>query len=130
MSYINIRYYIDYHYINEIVLEQKANEEDGVGVIFIPPFVMLHMLFFLNHYKLGDSVRSQKSLKDLYTLMLSTDGISVPKIYQDISWQILGICQQTFGDFEEALHSFNCSLQNGSLNYIKTATMIRIRTIC
>ena len=54
MSYINIRYYIDYHYINELVLEQKANEEDGVGVIFIPAFVMLHMLFVLNHYKLGD----------------------------------------------------------------------------
>ena len=34
---------------------------------------MLHMLFVLNHHRLGDTVRSQQSLQDLHTLLLYDD---------------------------------------------------------
>lgn len=130
----DIWYYSEYQYINELVPEQWANKEDGNALLFIPPFVMLHMMFALNHHRLGDTVSSQQSLQDLHSLMLYNDRILVPTIYEDISWQILGILQQTIGDFQGALNSFTRSLvlrrDIDSLNYTKKAAIIRILTVC
>ena len=66
----DIRFYEKYVYINELVPEQKANKADSAGLLIIPPFVMLHMLFVLTHHRLGDTVRSQRSSQDLHTLLL------------------------------------------------------------
>ena len=104
----DIKLYDKYVYIDELVPEQEAKKADG-GILYIPPFVMLHMLFILNHHMLEDTVRSHQSLQDLHTLLLYDDGTRVP--FRDISWQILGICQQTCGDYQGALNSFQCSLQ-------------------
>ncbi|XP_078316744.1 uncharacterized protein LOC111101641 [Crassostrea virginica] len=124
-----IRFYCKYVYIDELVPEQEADKADGFGFLFIPPFVLLHMLFVLNHHRLGDTVRSQQSLQDLHTLLLYDDGTHVPAGQGDISWQILGICQQTCGDHVGALNSFTCSLQSSLNNSIQKATMFRIQTI-
>ena len=119
-----------YVYIDELVPEQETNKADSEGALLIPHLVMLHMLFVLNHHRLGDTVRSQQSIQDLHSLLLYDDGTRAPKHLRDISWQILGICQQTCGDYVGALNSFQCSLQqNPPYNSIQKATMFRIRTI-
>ncbi|XP_078336988.1 uncharacterized protein LOC144626580 [Crassostrea virginica] len=119
-----------YVYIDELVPEQEVNKSDGSGVIIISPLVMLHMLFVLDYHRLGDIVRSQQSLQDLHTLLLYDDVAYVPMILRDISWQILGICQQTCGDYVGALNSFQCSLQQQKpFNAIQKATMFRIQGI-
>ena len=126
----DIRIYNKYVYIDELVPEQEANKADSLGFLFIPPLVMLRMLFVLNHHRLGDTVRSQQSLQDLHTLMLYDDGTHVPQDLGDISWEILGICQETCGDNVGALNSFTCSLQQiPSTHCIQKATMFRIQTI-
>ena len=125
----DIRFYNEYVYIDELVPEQEANKSDSSGYLYIPPLVMLHMLFVLNHHKLGDTVRSQGSLQDLHTLLLYDDGTRVPAEFRDISWQILGICQQTCGDYIGALNSFNCSLQQTPYHKIQKATMFRMNTM-
>nr|XP_022286732.1 uncharacterized protein LOC111099656 [Crassostrea virginica] len=125
----DIELYDKYVYIDELVPEQEAKKADGGGILLIPPLVMLQMLFVLNHHKLGDTVRSQQSLQDLHTLLLYDDGTRVLEDLRDISWQILGICQQTCGDYQGALNSFQCSLQQSPFNAIQRATMFRIQRI-
>nr|XP_022288212.1 uncharacterized protein LOC111100530 [Crassostrea virginica] len=125
----NIKLFNEYVYIDELVPEQEANKADSGGILIIPPLVMLHMLFVLTHHRLGDRVRSQQSLQDLHTLLLYDDGTHVPEHLRDISWQILGICQQTCGDYVGALNSFQCSLQQIPFNAIQKATMFRMQTM-
>ncbi|XP_062620186.1 uncharacterized protein LOC134281775 [Saccostrea cucullata] len=125
----DIKLYIDYIYIDEIILEQRTSNKNGNNILLIPPLVMLHMLFILNYYRLGDTVRSQQSLQDLQTLLLYDDMIYVPFPPRDISWQILGICQQICGDFVGALESYQCSLQQHPFHKIQEATLLRINTI-
>ena len=118
-----------YAYFVELSPEQLTNRVDGAGILYVPPLVMVHMLFFLNHHRMGNEVRSQRSIQDLHTLLLNDDGTHVPEDLRDISWQILGICQQTCGDYVGALNSFQCSRQEYPFNCIKKATVIRILTI-
>ena len=91
--------------------------------------VMLHMLFVLNHHRLGDTVMSQQSVQNFYTLMLYDDETHVPEHLRDISWQILGICQQICGDYVGSFLSFQRSLQQLPFNYIRIAISIRILII-
>ena len=119
----------DFFYIDELVPEQEVVKADGFFEIVIPPFVVLHMLLVLTHHKLGDIVRLKQSLQDIHNLMLCDDGTHVPEDYRDISWQILGICQQTCGDYMGALNAFQCSLQQAPIQVIQKATMFRIQKI-
>ena len=125
----DIRLHKEYVYISELVPEQDANRADNFGCFVIPPLVMLHMSFVLIHHRLGDTVRSQQSLQDLHTLLLYDDGTHVRMHLRDISWQILGICQQTCGDYMGALISFQCSVQQFPIHTIKRATMFRMQTM-
>ena len=121
--------YEEYVYIDELFLEQKLSAKDGHDVLHIPPLVMLHMMFVLNHHKLGDTTRSQQSIQDLHTLLLDDDGTHVQKQYKDISWQILGICQRTCGDDVGSQRSFMCSLQQTSGRHsLQNVTMLRIQS--
>ena len=82
------------------------NKADDCDALFILLLVMLYMLFVLTHHRLGDTARSQ-SLQELHTLMLYDDGTHVTEECRDISWQTLGICQQTFGDYQPLRANFN-----------------------
>ena len=113
-------------YIDELKLEQTLNSSDSLS---IPPFVMLNMLFVLNHQALGDTIKSQQFLQNLHTLLLYDSDILVPQELRDISWQILGICQQVCGDYVGALDSFRRSLQETPSNDIQKATLSRIQTL-
>ncbi|XP_062593572.1 uncharacterized protein LOC134255068 [Saccostrea cucullata] len=121
--------YSEYIYIDELILEQKTSYDNGQLALHIPPLVILHMLFTLNLHRLGDTIRSQQSLQDLQTLLLYDDETNVPLYLRDISWQILGICQQICGNFPEAQESFQNSLQQDPLNRIQKATVFRISAL-
>ncbi|XP_062601319.1 uncharacterized protein LOC134263039 [Saccostrea cucullata] len=104
-------------YIDEFKLEQEATRKSGVEVFRVPPLVLTHMLSVLCYHRLGDKPRCQQSLTDLRTLLHSDDRKNVPKIFREVSWQILGICQQVVGELREALESFQQALeQPGSID--------------
>lgn len=91
-----------------------------------PPLVMLHLLLVLNHHKLGDTASLQQSLQDLHTLMLCDEGLHVPVPMRDISWHILGICQQVYGDHRGAFDSYQRSLKERPFQQIQKATYLRM----
>lgn len=95
-------------YIHELALEQKAM---GVSVLYISPLVMLLMLLILNYHRLGNSTRSFQYLQTLNTLLRSDDREYIKPFEKGLSWQILGICQQTCGYHVDALRSFLLSLR-------------------
>jgi hypothetical protein len=104
----NVKFVKKVHYIDELLLEQ---EEDMDGLpLYIPALVMSDMLLVLSHCRQGNRSQSQQPLADLQTLLLYDEGRYVPFSYRDLSWQILGICQQVVGDLDGALHSYYESL--------------------
>ncbi|XP_062616524.1 uncharacterized protein LOC134278223 [Saccostrea cucullata] len=118
-----------YSYIDELVIEQEVSKKQCMYLLQIPPLVMLNMLFTLNHHRLGDTVRSQRSLQDLQALLLYDDGTHIPLYPRDISWQILGICQQICGDYSGSLQSYRYSLQQIPFHKLQEATLIRIHSL-
>ncbi|XP_078318959.1 uncharacterized protein LOC144620860 [Crassostrea virginica] len=113
-------------YIDELKLEQSLNSS---GSLTIPTFVILNMLFVLNHYAIGDTIGAQQFLQNLHKLLLYDRDTLVPTELRDISWQILGICQQICGDYVGALDSYRRSLQETPFNDIQKATLSRIQTL-
>lgn len=115
-------------YVDEIAIEMEASKKScgNSGRLLVPPLVILHMLFVLNHHNLGDTVKSHRSLQDFHTLMHSDDRIWVPLLFRDISWQLLGMCQQTCGDPVKALISFHRSLDENPFHKIQIATYFRM----
>ncbi|XP_062586863.1 uncharacterized protein LOC134248487 [Saccostrea cucullata] len=107
----NIELESRYTYIDELILEQKISDENGRTVLFIPPLVMLHMLFILTHHRLGDTVRSQQSLQDLQTLLLHDD-----EVYDGKFWNLV-------------YESYQHSLQQYPYNKLQEATLFRINTL-
>lgn len=112
-------------YIHELALEQKAA---CAGRLYISPLVMPLMLLILNYHKLGYSTRSFQYIQTLNTLLHSDDTEYISIFHKDLSWQILGICQQTCGYHIDALRSFLLSLHVKKENCvgIRPATYLRM----
>ncbi|XP_062591501.1 uncharacterized protein LOC134252993 [Saccostrea cucullata] len=121
--------YSVYTYIDELVLEQDISKKHCRPLLVIPPLVMSHMLFILNHQRLGDTVTSQQSLQDLQTLLLYDNGTHASHRFRDISWQILGICQQICVDYSGSLQSYQYSLQQIPFHKLQKATLLRIHSL-
>ncbi|XP_062575614.1 uncharacterized protein LOC134237539 [Saccostrea cucullata] len=122
----NIMLLADIPYVNELMLELQCTiggQRDG---LMVPPHVLMHMLDFLCSRHV-DSARAQTALDALYTLVNYDEGKYVPVHLKDISWQILGICQQISGpsNLEAALCSYQRSLRY-EFNKIQIATLTRI----
>nr|XP_022340884.1 uncharacterized protein LOC111135261 [Crassostrea virginica]XP_022340885.1 uncharacterized protein LOC111135261 [Crassostrea virginica] len=96
--------------------------------LFILPGILLHMLEFLccRHV---DPMKARAALDDLQVLVHQDQGITVPVLYKDISWEILGICQQMTGNHQAALYSYRQSLNQKPWNKIQTATRQRIQDL-
>ncbi|XP_022299446.2 uncharacterized protein LOC111108135 [Crassostrea virginica] len=115
-------------YINELSPELQPRSIYCSMFLFIPPFVLLHMLEYLccRHV---DPLRAQAALDDLQVLVHHDQGLIVPVIFRDISWEILGICQQMTGNHQAALYSYTQSLRQLPTNKIHAATRHRIQDL-
>ncbi|XP_056016734.1 uncharacterized protein LOC130053461, partial [Ostrea edulis] len=115
-------------YINELMTEQSVSLQNGFPLLFIPTLVVLHMLEFLC-YRHIDTMRAQTALNDLQNLLRHDQGVYVDVYSRDISWQILGICQQISGNLQAALYSYQQSLGQNPLHKIQSATLMRIHEL-
>nr|XP_022308593.1 uncharacterized protein LOC111114539 [Crassostrea virginica]XP_022308594.1 uncharacterized protein LOC111114539 [Crassostrea virginica] len=115
-------------YINELTSEQQSALENQRASLLIPPFVLLHMLEFLccRHV---NQMRAQAALDDLQVVVHHDQGVLIPEPYRDISWEILGICQQMTGNHQAALYSYHQSLTQYPSHKIHNATRNRIQDL-
>eukprot|EP00105_Crassostrea_gigas_P018545 XP_011436702.1 PREDICTED: uncharacterized protein LOC105334823 [Crassostrea gigas] len=113
-------------YINELIPEQQSTLQNRKPLLDIPVFVMLHFLEFLS-YRQIDTTLSQAALDELQVLVHHDQGLYIHDLHSDISWEILGICQQITGNLQAALYSFQQSLIQYPWNRIQTATQRRIQ---
>nr|XP_022322723.1 uncharacterized protein LOC111124151 [Crassostrea virginica] len=115
-------------YINELTLEQQSCSLNESPSLYIPPFLLLHMLEFLccRH---ADPRRAQAALDELRVLVHHDQGLFVPVHLKEISWEILGICQQMAGNHQAALYSYEQSLRQEPFNRIYNATRHRIQDL-
>ncbi|XP_062576304.1 uncharacterized protein LOC134238205 [Saccostrea cucullata] len=112
------------HYINELIPEQQFAYQNNHPKLIVPPFILLYMLEILC-YRHVDTMRVQTALEDLQTLVHYDQGELIDLEQRDISWQILGICQQVTGNFQAALYSYQQSLRQEPNNDIQKATEMR-----
>ncbi|XP_078321827.1 uncharacterized protein LOC111111556 [Crassostrea virginica] len=114
--------------INELLLEQQTSMQNITFGLTIPPLVLLHMLEFLccRHV---DPMRAQVALDDLQVLVHHDRGVLVSLFLRDISWEILGICQQMTGNHQAALYSYHQSLAQYPWHEIQYATRQRIQDL-
>ncbi|XP_062585779.1 uncharacterized protein LOC134247420 [Saccostrea cucullata] len=124
----NIRLHNKIHYISELIPEQQSALQNKWPVLFIPPFILLYMLEILC-YRHAETMRAQTALDDLQTLVHYDHGQIIGKDCRDISWQILGICQQVTGNLQAALYSYQQSLRQEPYHKIQTATEMRIQSL-
>uniref|UniRef100_A0A8W8LIB9 Protein mab-21 n=1 Tax=Magallana gigas TaxID=29159 RepID=A0A8W8LIB9_MAGGI len=115
-------------YISELIPEQQSALQNRIGLLFIPVFVMLHFLEFLC-YRHIDTTLSQAALDELQVLVHHDQGLYVRDIYRDITWEILGICQQITGNLQAALYSYQQSLTQYPWHKIQTTTQWRIQEV-
>ena len=113
-------------YINELTPEQQSSSLNHKHFLLIPSYILLHILEFLccRHV---DPMRAQAALDDLHVLVHHEQGLLV--YLRDISWEILGICQQMTGNRQAALYSYRQSLRQIPYNKIDTATRHRIQDL-
>nr|XP_034333391.1 uncharacterized protein LOC117691418 [Crassostrea gigas] len=124
----NIKLKNEIFYINELMQEQRSSEQNSWSLLSIPPFVLLYMLEFLCSRHV-DTMRAQRALDDLQVLVHHDQGQLIPVLLRDISWEILGICQQISGNLQAALFSYQQSLRQKPLHKIQTATLQRIQDL-
>jgi hypothetical protein len=124
----DIKFNNDIVYINELMIEQMLSLENDTKTLCIPPLIVIHMLEFLCFRHL-DMMRAQTALNDLQVLLYRDQGVYVDVELRDISWQILGICQQISGDLQAALYSYQQSLRQIPWHKIQSATLLRIREL-
>ncbi|XP_052722128.1 uncharacterized protein LOC128193009 [Crassostrea angulata] len=115
-------------YISELIPEQQSALQNRWPALFIPVFVMLHFLKFLC-YRHIDTTLSQAALDELQVLVHHGQELYVSDELRDISWEILGICQQITGNLQAALYSYQQSLTQDPDHKIQTATHRRIQDI-
>ncbi|XP_034325121.1 uncharacterized protein [Magallana gigas] len=116
-------------FISELLPEQKSALRSRNHILQIPVFVMLHFLEFLC-YRHIDTTLSLAALDELQVLVHHGRRPLVHKMQREISWEILGICQQMTGNLEAALYSYQQSqiTQHPFFN-IQTARQRRIQDI-
>lgn len=114
--------------ISELIPEQQSALQNRDFTLHIPVFVMLHFLEFLC-YRHIDTTLSQAALDELQVLVHHDQGLYVDDVFRDISWEILGICQQITGNLQAALYSYQRSLTQNPWNKIQTASQRRIQDV-
>uniref|UniRef100_K1R8P9 Uncharacterized protein C3orf59 n=1 Tax=Magallana gigas TaxID=29159 RepID=K1R8P9_MAGGI len=124
---LDIKIFNSICYINELIPEQWSSQHGRHSEGIIQVSVMLHFLEFLC-YRHIDTTLSQAALDELQVEVYHDRGC-ICHPYLDISWEILGICQQIAGDLQAALYSYQQSLAQDPYHHLHLATEMRIRDI-
>ncbi|XP_062568672.1 uncharacterized protein LOC134230834 [Saccostrea cucullata] len=114
-------------YLHELIPEQSVLQNGNI-ILAIPLFTLVYMLEILCSMH-TDTVRAQRALLKLKSLVHFDQGVYLPEKLKGISWQILGICQQITGDIHSALFSYQQSLRQYPYHELRTATLMRIQDI-
>ncbi|XP_065933663.1 uncharacterized protein [Magallana gigas] len=125
---VDIVLYNEICYISELIPEQQSALQNRDTTLIIPVFVMLHFLEFLC-YRHIDTTLSQAALDELQVLVHHDQGLYISNLSREISWEILGICQQITGNLQAALYSYQQSLTQDPFQNIHAATKKRIHDI-
>lgn len=116
-------------YMNELVTEQEDSLKFPFCHIVIPPFVLLLMLEFLCQLN-ADKRKAQAALDKLFVVVHCDEGLFIDEDLRDISWQILGICQELSGNLRGALYAYRKSLACDQIfNRIRSASEKRIQDV-
>ncbi|XP_022304023.2 uncharacterized protein LOC111112988 isoform X4 [Crassostrea virginica] len=113
--------------INELTPEEQSALHNSTPLC-IPLFVVLHFVEFLC-YRHTDTTLAQAALEELQVLVHHDQGLYVHDLKRDISWEILGICQQMIGNPQAALYSYQQSITQYPFNKIQNATQLRIQDL-
>ncbi|XP_062569877.1 uncharacterized protein LOC134231941 [Saccostrea cucullata] len=124
----DVRLFNGINYLNELIPEQQFSLRNKKLTLLIPPFVLFHMLEIFC-YRLVYPKKANNALSTLKNLICENKNFKVPYAILDISYQILGICQQVTGNLEDAFYSYRESLRQHQFNRLKTATLFRMCTI-
>ncbi|XP_061168976.1 uncharacterized protein LOC133178249 [Saccostrea echinata] len=114
-------------YIKELIPELQFSRLNGEYILNIGDIIMLHMLEILCSIHI-DRSRAQSAVNDLQVLVHCGQW-EFPEETNDISWQILGICQEITGNHQGALYSYQQSLRQKANHKIQTATLMRIQAL-
>ena len=115
-------------YINDLIPEQQCLLHYNSHSLSIPLFVLLHFVEFLC-YRHTDTTLAQTALEELQVLVHHDQGWHIPDRDGDISWEILGICQQLSGNHQAALDSFQHILTHFPWSRIQAVTQMRIQDL-
>ena len=114
--------------INELSPEH-VNQPYYSNGLSIPPLILLHMLEFFSCRHV-DSIRAETVLVYLQSLLHpSLEVLQHVHLLGDISWEILGICQQMAGNHQAALYSYSQSLRQIPFHNLQIATRHRIQDL-
>ena len=111
-----VRLYNLVPYIKELEIERLKMLQYPFGILEIPPLVFLHMLEFLCYRHL-DMERAMDALDDLYVLVHNGPSQFIFPSYEEISWHILGVCQEISGNLLDALISYKKSFDFPDLDH-------------
>ena len=119
-------------YISELYVERHflpTMSSKMFGIIFIPPIVCAFFLQYLCQRGLKCQRDADEAIYELSLLLENQHyyGRHIHNVQRDISWQILGICQQLNGNDWAACRSFLTVLQESDM--MKKAACIRLGTI-
>ncbi|KAK3086846.1 hypothetical protein FSP39_024375 [Pinctada imbricata] len=115
--------------IDELLLECRAvGKHTGPSNLDIPPLVFINFLLILSYTRIENFQRLNDILDELQTLLHQNDNHHIFFTHKAISWEILGICQQIWGDRQSAFQSFINAL-NDKYNNFKEATIARINNL-
>lgn len=118
-------------YIEELVKEQKQSLKYPwfSHELFIPSYVLLLMLEFFCQ-RCIDKNKAKVALAKLSNVVQCDDGMHITEDLEDISWQILGICQELSGNLRGALRAYKKSLAcDQTFNRIRSASEERIQDV-
>lgn len=115
--------------MNELVKEQEHSLKFPCSMLLIPPYVLLLMLEFLCQ-RYVDEKKAQAALDKLFVVVHCDEGIYIVEDFKDISWQILGICEELSGNLRGALYAYKKSLAfDQTWNRISSASEERIHYV-
>ncbi|KAK3099811.1 hypothetical protein FSP39_010129 [Pinctada imbricata] len=92
--------------IQELLLEERSSSWG----VFCPPMAIISLLLYLSFHKLSSYTEADSVLRDLAMAINNTDTHHIPCFLRAISWEILGICQETGGYLHDAVHSYQRAL--------------------